>query len=381
MKQIVNSIFLMHLYVATCFAQTPKRFNVDIELPTSVNSIYIQLYYDDGKKLTRVTPNFKENRLTLSAPYTGRYATIRMAYQDGNPAYKYREFDKFWVTEQPATIRFKPTKEVYPLSERELVNTLEVRDNGEKEFEAYIAKEKKDFQDYYEGNQVKLANNDSLTWRLLDQKTDNVQLKTLEFIKQNGNLYFSFWYFRLGIAGNTITPVDTLIKIYNTVFPENFKNSEEGEQIEQKLKARAIKKNDMAPAFKMVDITGKTIALDNYRGKYVLLTFWATWCRPCVEELPLLVSLRKEFPSTKLEIISVNQDSDSTTFVRGINKYHLNWTHIFGNKTVSNDYGISGIPEVFLIDPTGKILYIRREEKDYKPSLSILSKVMKEHLE
>ena len=381
MKHFLVICLLIQLGLSKSSAQTPKKFEVLIEIPTTINPFFIQLYYDDGKKLTRVTPNFKENRMSLSAPYTGRYATIRIAYQDGNPAYKFREFDKFWISEQPAIIRFKPTKEVYPLSERELVNALEVRDNGEKEFEAYITKEKKAFQSYYATNESKLEKNDSLAWRILDQKTDTLQLKTLEFIKQNGNLYFSFWYFRLGIAGNAITPVDTLIKIYNTVFPENFKNSEDGEQIERKLKARAIKKNDMAPTFKMVNITGKTIALDNYRGKYVLLTFWATWCRPCVEELPLLVSLRKEFPSAKLEIISVNQDSDSTTFVRGINKYHLNWTHVFGNKTVGNDYGISGIPEVFLIDPTGKILYIRREEKDYKPSLSILSKVLKENLE
>ena len=378
MKQIPIFLFLAHLYVTTCFAQPPKKFNVDIALPASVNPIYIQLYYEDGKQLTRVTPNFKENRMTLTAPYTGKYATIRIIYRDGNPTYKFREFDKFWVADQPAVIRFKPNTTGYLLSERELVNAIDVWSNGEETFEKYIAQEKKDFNDYYAANEAKLEKNDSLTWHSLDQKTDKVQLKTLDFIKQNGNLYFSFWYFRQGIAGNSITPVDTLIKIYNTVFPESFKNTEEGEQIERKLKARNIKKNDQAPDFSTIDNSQKTIKLSHYRNKYVLLTFWASWCGPCIAELPTLLKIRQTYPQAKLEMISVNHDSDSATFAKAVKKYSLNWTHIFNNKTLQDQYGIGGIPEVFLIDHTGKILYIRREDKDYK--LELLTKLLAEKI-
>ena len=77
-------------------------------------------------------------------------------------------------------------------------------------------------------------------------------------------------------------------------------------------------------------------------------------------------------------MISVNHDTDSTTFAKAVKKYNLNWTHIFNNKTLQDQYGIGGIPEVFLIDHTGKILYIRREDKDYK--LELLTKLLAEKI-
>lgn len=102
--------------------------------------------------------------------------------------------------------------------------------------------------------------------------------------------------------------------------------------------------------------TGETIALTNYRGKVVVLNFWATWCPPCRGEIPDLIQLSKDFAG-KIVVIgaTVNDDEDSTrTFARnnGI-KYPL----FMSDNTLEAHYGgITGVPTTFIIDKTGKIV-------------------------
>ena len=120
------------------------------------------------------------------------------------------------------------------------------------------------------------------------------------------------------------------------------------------------------------------ISLDNYKSKYILLTFWASWCGPCVEEMPTINLMREKYSTDKFEIISVTLDDDLTKFSEAAKKYNMNWKHIFGDKDLVKKYGVIGIPEIYLIDKTGKIIYKREEEKDYK--LEYLTKLLAEKL-
>lgn len=116
----------------------------------------------------------------------------------------------------------------------------------------------------------------------------------------------------------------------------------------------AVKVPDFAlPAVqdqKVVDIT-------KLRGKAVLINFWATWCGPCVQEIPSLISLQKEFGPQGLEVIGVSMDQGGEGPVqRIIDKTGINYPVIMGNAQISRDFGgIFGIPASFLVDQSGTV--------------------------
>ena len=101
----------------------------------------------------------------------------------------------------------------------------------------------------------------------------------------------------------------------------------------------------------------KVIDVGKYRGKAVLINFWATWCGPCVQEIPSLVSLQKEFGSQGLQIIGVSMDQDGEGPVQKvIGKKGINYPVVMGDEQISRDFGgIYGIPASFLIDQAGNV--------------------------
>ncbi len=117
-----------------------------------------------------------------------------------------------------------------------------------------------------------------------------------------------------------------------------------------------------APDFTLTDITGKQHKLSDYRGKDVMLVFWATWCPPCVKEIPDLIELRKSIGEDKLAMLAISYIStmppNTTEVVKGfVERQRINYTVLSVNRSdVSTPYNqISGIPSSFFIDPEGKI--------------------------
>lgn len=115
----------------------------------------------------------------------------------------------------------------------------------------------------------------------------------------------------------------------------------------------------LAPDFTMNDINNKSVRLSDYRGTYVLLDFWASWCVPCRKENPYLKTLYEKFKEKNFIIISVSLDEDVKKWKEAIEKDQLPWTHISDlqkpNK-VAELYGVQPMPDNFLIDPSGKII-------------------------
>ena len=118
----------------------------------------------------------------------------------------------------------------------------------------------------------------------------------------------------------------------------------------------------MAPDFNLTDITGKQHRLSDYRGKDVMLVFWATWCAPCVIEMPSLIELRKTTEEDKLAMLAISyittMPSNTTERVKAVvEQRKLNYTVISVDiSEVSAPYNqVSGIPCSFFIDPEGKI--------------------------
>ena len=109
-----------------------------------------------------------------------------------------------------------------------------------------------------------------------------------------------------------------------------------------------------APDFTVQD-GQQTITLSNLRGKTVLLNFWATWCPPCVEEMPSLVELQQKM-GDRVTVLAVSVDEDEDAYKKFVETRAKGLTTIRDSKKVSNLlYGTTGFPESFVIDKNGKI--------------------------
>lgn len=124
--------------------------------------------------------------------------------------------------------------------------------------------------------------------------------------------------------------------------------------------AMSVGIGDQAPALSYPDPQGKIISLADYKGKYVLIDFWASWCAPCREANPELVKVYKRFKNDNFTILGVSLDSKKTSWEKAIRKDGLAWNQISDlkgwNSLPAATYGVEAIPANFLVDPQGKII-------------------------
>lgn len=338
-----------------------KQFSVSIQFPGYINKGQIQLFYDNGQDDNiLIRPDYIGNEIAFSKSYYSKYAAIIIAYK-GNSA-------RFWIWDQPAIIKFETGDSISnPLLNYKLVHALALEKNeSEQKLAQYTADQQKDL-DNFQATNLEWFKKDSLIL-LFKEKSKKLGARRVDFVKNNSNSYYSFWLFRRELIYADFN-IDSLIQIYNSAFSDSLKNSFEGAEIVKRLTGRNLKKNVKAAGFTAVDVTGKTISLEDYKDKHVLLTFWASWCVPCMEEVPAIKTMRQLYPANELEIIFVTLDNDSTKFSGAVKKYDLAWIHIFNNIELLKRYGVLAIPQVYLIDPQGQIIYSREEEKDLKLEL------------
>jgi len=117
-------------------------------------------------------------------------------------------------------------------------------------------------------------------------------------------------------------------------------------------------KGDVAPDFALQSLDGKTVHLSDYRGKAVLLNFWATWCAPCKIEMPWFVELQKEYGAEGLQIVGVAMDDASPKEIADFAKdMAVNYPVLIGKEAVGDAYGgVQFLPESFYIDRNGKVI-------------------------
>jgi len=131
---------------------------------------------------------------------------------------------------------------------------------------------------------------------------------------------------------------------------------------------------NFAPDFTMNDTEGKPVSLSQYKGQYVLVDFWASWCGPCRGENPNVVAAYKKYKNKNFTVLGVSLDEDKDAWVKAIQKDGLTWKHISDLKgwqsAVVPVYGIEGIPYNVLLDPEGKILATELRDKELDAFLS-----------
>jgi peroxiredoxin len=113
---------------------------------------------------------------------------------------------------------------------------------------------------------------------------------------------------------------------------------------------------DVAPDFSRTDFSGKTVHLADYRGRLVLLNFWASWCGPCLEEMPRFFGWQRAYGARGLQIIGVSMDDDAAPAIRLLARRPAPYPMVLGDVQLGETFGgVLGLPLTFLIDPQGRI--------------------------
>ncbi|HMI03882.1 MAG TPA: TlpA disulfide reductase family protein [Pedobacter sp.] len=204
---------------------------------------------------------------------------------------------------------------------------------------------------------------DTLHFKALDKQVQAFRKsrgeKMLEFAKANPNSYFALQALSELVGGYSTKP-EVAQPLFNKL-SETLRLSYGGQTLYKLLNAHTVTAlGAAAPNFTQNDVNGKAVSLSDYKGKYVLVEFWASWCSPCRAESPNLLKQYAAFKDKGFEILGVSVDSDKAKWLEAIKKDGLTWPQISDLKGWDNEvrkvYGISGVPANFLINPEGKII-------------------------
>ena len=159
------------------------------------------------------------------------------------------------------------------------------------------------------------------------------------------------------------------------------KDSTAGNYVEVRL--NALKKipveGDEFPAFSVTTLDGKKLNNSSVKGKNVLWVLWATWCGPCMAEIPSLKKVRSEFSESDLKIIGVSLDVNRDKLMAVVKKDQLKWPQVYNNQAFVSELGVTVIPALVLLNSDGEVIYhsyyhVVTPEKNLSEVVSLLKK-------
>lgn len=210
-------------------------------------------------------------------------------------------------------------------------------------------------------NEINQANSEAKKATLMPKYTqamNNLHNEVEKFVTARKSSFVSLFVLSATMQSNEdILGVE---KLFN-VLSDDVRNSQMGKEISGYIsyaKVGAIGTD--ALDFTQNDVNEKPVSLSSFKGKYVLIDFWASWCRPCRIENPNVVKVFNKFKDKNFTVLGVSLDQAKDPWIKAIEKDNLTWTNVSDlqqwNNAVAQLYRVQSIPQNFLIDPNGKIV-------------------------
>jgi thiol-disulfide isomerase/thioredoxin len=338
----------------------PELFSV--EIGDGINSQYLSI---------------KEKRYWsghLYAPYGG--ITIYYNTSDTTSSLKKVFFNKgkvfIHITES------KDSSELFAIDEKRSTNLVGYEKLGGAKLDSFIKWEAEKFWTFLKANRRKIGADSEITQKA-ESLGASLLYKEMEFVQKHPSLYISFWTFLNRLARARNWTADSTLHVYNTSLTDKYKNSKAGQYIVSMLQNKVnIATGKAFPAFSVTDINNNKLESSKLRGNYVLIQFWASWCVPCIAEVPALKIINDLYKDTTFKLISITTDRDSLAFSRAIQKHDMNWSQVFGDLSLYKALGGTAIPMVFLLDKNGNVIFNRDTTKDF--DLVLLRKILQDRL-
>jgi len=361
MKQFISMLFL--LASANSFAQKGFIISGDVsKVKDPIAKVYLN-YYADGKS-TMDSAEVKDGKFSFTGKVTDPVmGSLRAKYQEAPGAKSIK-----------AISYNRDIKQVFLENSKIKIASVDSFANatikGSKSHAAYVSwtdltKEEtaqsaalnKEYSEYYKKkDQAGMDKIDAAFDKLTEQKN----IKNKQYLKENPSSPIAMFVLKQ-YAGYDINADD--VEPMFLALPEQLRASPAGKEMTEKLEtAKKTGVGKMAMDFTQNDTLGNPVSLSSFRGKYVLIDFWASWCGPCRQENPNVVKAFNAYNSKGFTVLGVSLDQPTAKdkWMKAIHDDKLTWTQVSDLKYWKNDvavqYGIQAIPQNFLIDPQGKIV-------------------------
>jgi len=356
---------LLHTLPITVMAQDSIKFQINIH---NLVKEHVIAQYDDGLEVKELDLSQHDSCFTFKKASYTPYPRVTVIHKESNKS--------FFINNNKAVLNIDSA---YIMKESAFdtlknLNVSMVYDTVSNP--GYRELRRKQMPDLSRINYIMVnqgsvfAENDSLKYEL-STLAKAINKKGLDYIRTRPNEFLSFYYFKDQIMGVTALFIGAdssyysmMLDYYSNVFPEKYRQTPEGEKLKtilvQKSSSFQLKENDEFPAVILKDLQGKPIVYKRSSSNFILLDFWASWCPPCIKQIPDIKKLNEEFADQDLKIIGISIDRDSAALIESIKEHGIDWqnSHDRGS-TISTRLGVTSIPVTVLINHSGKIVYLK----------------------
>lgn len=218
----------------------------------------------------------------------------------------------------------------------------------------------------------------------VEKEKKETELKKLEdererqkeaYLNQYGNCLAAPFFIVMNMLKGA--PVYEMEAVYNRL-GEKAKNTPKGIELKKNIQAmKRLSPGAPAPAFSLSTPTGESLSLESLQGHIVILDFWASWCGPCIAEMPTIKDIYEKYKDKGLKVIGISMDNVKTAWTKAIEKVQIPWLHVSSLKgmqrcPVAQAYQVYAIPKLYIIDPQGRIIDKDLRGKELKEKIDEL---------